>query len=310
MNETDVIIVNFPNDLYDEIVEQQIKYAIISLPFTIDRMNQIERYGVDVGNLNRIKNIFKGKIAEGLFSKFAELNKIDIDFEQCSTPFYQVDNRDFLYKDIEFDLKNNFIFHSGNEYDNYTNLPAMIPNRFQGDQWSSRLNNYTGGGVAYLFSFLRGATLNNGNRGDDFVDIKLTNKQAIYLSELYHYYNGQPQNRQPFSEEKFWARMATYGGLNFFELNDRPKLAICGIGNNDNWNVFKDVGPLTLNNYQNQPINNWYKKVGGRNSIMFLNGTIWGTITNRTSPIQNLIPFTNVFNELDTENLIHARFKE
>jgi len=310
VNETDVIIVDFPNDVYDEIVEKQIKYAIISLPFTIDRMYQIERYGIDVGNLNRIKNIFKGKIAENLFSKFTELNKINIDFESCSTPFYEVDKRDFLHKNIEYDLKNNFIFHNGNEYDNYTYLPAMIANRFQGDQWSSRLNRHKGDKVAHLFSFLRSATLTDDKRGDDFVEIKLSKKQLIYLNELYNYYGGMPQNKQPFSEEKFWSRMAMYGGLNFFKLNDRPKLIICGIANHENWNSFRDVGPLTLNNYQNHPVKNWYKKVGRKNRIKFLNGTIWGTITNRTCPVQNLIPFATIFNELDVKNLICARFKK
>lgn len=310
MNERDIIIVDFPSDLYGEIVNQQIKYAIISLPFTIDRMKQIERYGSRQGNLNRIKNIFKGKIAEGLFSKFAELNNINIDFDQCSTPFYQVDNRDFLYGNTEFDLKNNFIFHNGDEYDNYSYLPAMIPNRFGGDQWSSRLNNHIGNEVAYLFSFMKGAPLNNGQRGAEFVSLNLTQAQGDFLNDLYVRFGGQPQENQPFAEDWFWDEMEKLGNLNFFNLNDRPKLVICGIGNRNNWDSFSDIGPYSLLNSNTHPINNWCRKVGMKNNVVFLNGVIWSTITNRTSSIQNLIPFSEVFTNLNTQNLRHARFKE
>ena len=100
MKENEVIIINsIPGNTYFQIAVNAVKYAIISIPFTIDRMRLRNR------NL-QIFNIAKGKIAEGLFKFFCQANNIPADFEKCQTPFYQIDHRDFLLQDAEWDQKN------------------------------------------------------------------------------------------------------------------------------------------------------------------------------------------------------------
>lgn len=310
MTEHDILITDFPYDIYNEIVSKQIEYSIISIPFTIDRMNQMERYGIQQGIKNRIENIFKGKIAEALFESFAAYNNLSTDFLSCTTPYYQVDKRDFLYKNIEFDIKNNFIYHIDADYNLYTHLPAMIPNRSNRDQWASRLNSHLGQSVSYLFSFMKGADLVNGQRGVSFLEINISQSQSDFLYKLWQEYKGEPQQNEPFKTEWFWNEMEKRGDLNFFELKSRPNLVLCGIADHQNWDSFKDVGPYSLNNYMNEPIINWYRKVGQKNSIKFLNGEIWGTITNRTIPIIHLKPFADVFKDFDVDNLVYARFKQ
>lgn len=300
MTESEIIIVDIPDNYYDSLINDIIKYSIISLPFTIDRMKQIDKYGVVQGNKNRISNIFKGKLAESLFKFFCENNNLNVDFDTPETPFYEVDNRDFIYKGTEYDIKNNFIYHPGNIYSTYTNLPALIPNRYQGDQWGTRLNpHFKDYNVGYIFSFLKGADLINGNRGNEFYQLEISEEQGKFLHELYLEYEGLPQNKKPFSEEWFWNKMASKGELNFFSLRFRPKLVITGVANANNWNIFSDVGPNSQNNYKDKPIKNWYTKVGRRNSVKFLSGEIWGTITNKTAPVSLLPSVKSVFNELN-----------
>ena len=103
MTEKEVIIVDgIPSAQYHSLIEGCVKYAIISLPFTVDRMK--------IPNpQQRAFNIAKGKIAESLFQFFCKNNGINPDFESCSTPFWTVDNRDFILRSTEWDIKNNFI---------------------------------------------------------------------------------------------------------------------------------------------------------------------------------------------------------
>ena len=89
---------------YDALLNTCIRYALISKPFTIRR----------VGNQSldkAILNIFKGKLAEALFRYFCENNEIPADFDACSTPFWQVGNRDFILNGKEWDIKNNFVYN-------------------------------------------------------------------------------------------------------------------------------------------------------------------------------------------------------
>ena len=309
MHESEVLIVDIPDQYYDILVESIVRYSIISLPFTIDRMNQIGKYGIVKGNKKRISNIFKGKLAESLFKFFCEQNNLQVDFKTSATPFYQVDRRDFIYNGTEYDIKNNFIYHSGELYKAYTHLPALIPNRHQADQWSSRLKpHFKGFQVGYIFSFLKGADFINGDRGDPFYQLKLNKEQGDFLHQLYLQYRGKSQKDIPFSEEWFWNTMASKGDLNFFSLRFRPKLIITGVTQANNWHLFRDVGPYSQNNYQNDPIENWYAKVGRNNSVKFLRGEIWATITNKTAPVSILPSIKNVFNNLNGD-IKFGRFK-
>ena len=297
MTENEVIVVDsIPQATYDSLIRECVEYSIISLPFTVDRMSIPD-------DKRRALNIAKGKIAEHLFKYFCDANDIYPDFDICSTPFWTVDNRDFMLNGHEWDIKNNFYYApiSGLSY-NYTDLPALVPNRFSGDQWSKRNINMLSGsdGVSFLFTFLKGADLNSsGDRGNEFLEIVLNQSQLSYIHQLYSKYQGQPQSRQPFTEEEFWSEISNRGSMELFRLNARPALIITGYANNSNWDIFRDTGKYDRNNnWVSYYSPSWYRKVGMKGSLTFLNGTLWTTITNATVPVKELPSFLSLYPHL------------
>jgi len=316
MNENEVILVDqLSNNEYDSLVSNCIKYAIISKPFTIRR----------IGNQSleqAILNIFKGKIAEAIFQFFCNANNIFLDWDTCTTPFWQVDKRDFILNSNEWDIKNNFMYHSGNVLQNYRyiDLPCLIPNRFQtnngrsGDQWSTRneIKN-TGCGltsVSYIFSFLKASDLDaNGQRRNEFYTFNITQQQLAFIDGLEKRYDGLPKEQEPFTEEWFWQEMASRGSLNFIHLNFRPYLVITGYANNNSWTQFRDTGPFDRNNnWQTYLQPRWYTKTAN-GSCNFMNGTLWTTITNSTLPVSQLNSFLSLFPQLRTQ-INYGRIKQ
>lgn len=295
MIEKDIVIVDGIIDAdYDALIESCVKYAIISLPFTVDRMAIPDEK-------QRALNIAKGKIAESLFQYFCNKNQIFPDFNTCSTPFWTVDNRDFLLNGIEWDIKNNFIYCPNNLYHgNYIDLPALIPNRFNGDQWTKRDERLiaNSNGVNYLFTFLKNASLVNGQRTNEFLEIVLTQGQQNFIRNLYAQYKGLPQKSLPYTEDWFWSEMSKLGTHELFKLNFRPQLVITGYADSSLWQNFKDTGPYDRhNNWQTFRQPRWYTKTA-KGSCNFLNGTLWTTITNSTLPVENLKAFIDLFPNL------------
>ncbi len=304
MSENEIIVVDqIPPADYDSLLKSCIRYALISKPFTIRR----------VGNQSldqAILNIFKGKLAEALFRYFCEKNDIPADFDACSTPFWQVDNRDFILNGKEWDIKNNFIYHPGDVLTAYpyTHLPALIPNRKPGDQWDSRdeiKNPGLSHGTAYVFTFLKGASIKNGKRHNHFYDFRISAEQLQLIEKLEKRYNGKAPDAQPFTEEQFWNEMQKRGSLDFIELNYRPSLIITARADQSHWNLFKNTGPGdTNNNFQQYIKPYWYRK-SGRGSINFMNRTFWTTLTNATCPVSVLPSFLSLFPQL-RENIRFA----
>ena len=297
MIEGDVIIVDgIPDSEYDLLIEECVKYAIISLPFTVDRMSI-------TNEKKRALNIAKGKIAEALFEIFCRKNNINIDFDICTTPFWTVDNRDFVLNGNEWDIKNNFIYCQSEYFNgNYTDLPGLVPNRYNGDQWSKRNENLIAGtnGVCFLFTYLKNADLINGQRGNEFLEIDISPNQQSFIRELYKKYGGKPQQFEPFTSQWFWESMAQKGNSNYFRLNFRPHLIITGYANETHWSMFEDTGPFDRsNNFQIYTKPRWYLK-SQKGSCNFLNGTLWTTITNATTPISNLPSFSSLYPTLRT----------
>ena len=297
MNENEVIVVDrIPQSIYDTLVEKAVLYSIISLPFTTDRMNIPDES-------RRALNIAKGKIAEYLFQYFCENNNILVDFKPCSTPFWTVDNKDFIMNNSEWDIKNNYIYHASDTLTNYNyiDLPALIPNRNSGDQWSKKdtILSKCVTNSEVLFTFIKGADLNNNQRGKDFLEIILDSKQIKYLRILYAKYQGKPQNSAPFSKKIFWSVMKKLGGQLFHKIHYYPHLIITGYANNNYWYLFKNTGRFNReNNYQNHISPRWYTK-SYSGSCNFLNGTFWTTITNATVPISLLPSFLSLYPNLN-----------
>ncbi len=278
--------VNDENKIKD-IVDKSVKYAILSLPFTINRM-EIE----DVDR--RLLNIIKGKIAEYMFFDFCDEKGINIDKDSCSTPFYQVDKRDFLFGDYECDIKNNYIWKT--EGLEYIKLPALVPNRHDFDQWSKRNESYFGKKVMFLFTFIEQGELRNGMRNYTFLEIKLDDHQKELLRETCNTYQGKPQNEPPFDfdEDEFLEE--------FFKTNQtivakypKPiKLIITGYATKEEFDLFKDTnGKGTPTNYMNYPWQNWYEQTD--NGAKFLNGVIITKIKNATCPIYLLPSIKSLF---------------
>ena len=236
MKENEIIFVNsIPDDVYYQIVIEAIKYAIISIPFTIDRMR--------LGNKNlQILNIAKGKIAEGLFKFFCQKNNIPANFQICETPFYQIDKRDFFLDDAEWDQKNNFIYHRNNEMisQRYVDLPALITNRHnRKDQWQKSKVRYlkNSQAVKFLFTFMKAS--DKKTKKDNFFSNNLSEKRMKFLNKLYSNYRGLPQEKQPFEEEDFWGEIKyRKNGQRSFSLHCKPNLVITGYADKTKWDLF------------------------------------------------------------------------
>jgi len=273
MNENEIIVVkNIPHENYYKITLDAVKYAIISIPFTIDR----------IGLRNRNKQIFniaKGKLAEGLFKFFCKKNNIDANFDNCETPFYQIDKRDFLLGDSEWDQKNNFIYHSSDQLTShlYTDLPALIPNRpNRKDQWQKRTDHCfkSTKSVKFLFTFMKATDKNN--RRNNFFTINLSGKQLDFLEKLYNKYNGLPQNGKPFGINDFWEEMTYLKDDQIsFRLIDEPNLVITAYSDSNHWNLFFDT----------------------KNKI-FLDGILRTKIRNKTCYLKQLPSFLSLFPQL------------
>jgi hypothetical protein len=314
MQENEVIIVDgISPDAYETIVSYAVNYAIISLPFTVNRM------GIS-SETKRALNIAKGRIAEGLFRYFCMQNRIDVDFETCTTPYWTVDKRDFLFQGKEWDLKNNFFaIPKGESGCRYTDLPALVPNRFspdqyypnRADQWHKRLNKKFPGsdGVAYLFTFLKEAELEGGERKNPFLEIRLSEDQTKLIRELYDKFGGRIQEREPYPEDRFREAINKRGDGPHFILHERPHLIITAYATEEHWQLFRNTGPADHDyNYKDYLGNGWYTK-NTDGACSFLDQTLRTRITNATVPVSYLPSFLSLVSPI-TNGLILGRIME
>lgn len=232
-------------DEFELIANNAFKYAIISSPFTINRM------GLDELN-KRIANIIKGKIAENLLEEFFNNQKISVDFNSCQTPYYQIDRRDFLWRDFEWDLKNNFITYSELALDGQTigKLPCLIPNIKAGDQWDRRNKLYFDSlkGSAYLFSFMIGKLV-NGPLENELVKVNLSKDQTQWLSSLNEKFSGKSFKNEPLNQDDFWK---TWNEIDIpelhqsFEVGFNSPIYFTAIANAADWPSFKLKKPQSF----------------------------------------------------------------
>ena len=284
MSEDEIIVVDgIPHETYRSIIEQSLRYAILSLAFTINRM-------VLASLKSRLINIAKGKIAEELFLFFAHQNAIPLNAKPCRTPFYQADRRDFVLNTLEWDIKNNFLFyHQDLLPDFYTNLPALVPDKNSHDQWARRNKTEiaTSKGVAFLFTFMKlRDQRENSSRG--FFDLILNKEQLNLLIRAHSKYQGHVQTKAPFQETVFWKRWRELDGqeaLNF-TVNNFPALIITAYAMQQEFVQFKSLQP-------NQT---------------FVNDTLHTRIRNRSVLIKYLPSFASLFPHL-RQSLHFAHFR-
>ncbi len=282
MIESDVILVDgIPRESYNQIIKKGLEYAIISIPFTYDRMGIPDL-------VQKIINIAKGKVAEGLFKFFCNNNGITLDTRTCETPFYQADNRDFILNGIEYDIKNNFLYHVNTILTgtSYINLPALVPNRGTWDQWNKRTIKYFSHttGVGYIFTFLK--NLDIYSRNSNFLTLNLTSRQEQYVRELYAVYKGKHQDCAPLSEDDFWTKFRSFGGEINYTVSHYPILIITAYAHVNQWNLFTD---------------------SGEGVIKYCNGVLTTVINNKSCEVRNLPSFQSLIPALT--NINYGRFK-
>ena len=212
------------------IMRKSIRYAIMSIPFTIDRMN--------IRNLpRRIINIAKGKFAEGVFEAFVQENGIDdIDFHSTRTPYYRVDMGDFLLGGYQFDLKNNFLRCSGFSERDVVKFLALVPDRHKRDQWRRRFRvddpKKSHRGKAFLFTFMRHIHLKIENLGEIIPAIR----------DYWKRFRGRPQEREP---EEFRRRMDYLIRKHNLRAEYTPpkELLITAYANREYFHMFRYIPP-------------------------------------------------------------------
>lgn len=227
------------------IAYEAVRYALISSPFTINRMhiNDLDK---------RILNITKGKISEMLFAQFVDDHKLSFDFKSCSTPFYQGDKRDFLFNELEWDQKNNFLSRQSLylKEEELDELPALIPNKFTGDQWDRRtkLHFQHTKGAGFVFSFMFNK-LENGPLVTDFLTISLSKEWKTWLVSLGKSFQGKTQKKAPFTKDWFWEesekRVLPWDSQTV-QLNFASPIYITSYATQNDWSHFRPLSPSSF----------------------------------------------------------------
>lgn len=243
VNKNDIIIWNdFDVKDYDIAINKAVVYAILSVPYTYDRLG----LGYDNDGIReRIKNITKGKVAEYLFELYCKSKGIKISRKDNETPFWRYDKNDFIINDMIIDVKNNII-RNGNTFikDEVLNFPALVPC----DQVNGHIKPVN---FAYVFTFM----LDN-----DFFTIDLNDDTLQYISKLNNFCCGKQLDSKPsyFKDKESYFReiFRKFGGIKTQKIviiNNHPDLIIGGIefyNHKDFENKFDVVNSGTLFKYE------------------------------------------------------------
>ncbi len=272
---------------YLQVVSESIRYALLSFPFTVNRMRLVNIQ-------QRIGNIVKGKIAEGLLREYARQRGLPFDFEAGATPYFLPDRFDFSFGKYAFDLKNNFIYHQGDmlEPDAYMKLPALVPHRFEGDQWSKRdAVVQTGQGdeleKAFLFSYLKQADQRN---APPFLRLFFNVKGTAFLEGIANDHKGIMPETAPYDADAQIALLKSRHAVPDFKLFAMPALVITGMATKNDWKLFGDTDGISEHAYYHYT-GKWYE-VRDDGGLAFCSGQIHTRIRNATCPVGFLPPFS------------------
>lgn len=267
-------------DALKQALSKSLDYALLSFPFTVNRMNLRNPK-------SRISNILKGKLAEALLELYARENEIPMDFSAGETPFYTSDIFDFKLGDTAFDLKNNFV--NANEtlsLDTYLHLPALVPNRFDGDQWTKRTLSPKGATKrAFVFSFIaQGASYTT-----PLFKVKLEPEQVNFLVNILEKFDELEIAEAPFSQEWFYDEINRRGPKPAVELMRKLELVVCGMAGNGEFDRFLDTDGAEHFGYAMYQ-KRWYA-VRPKTGLSFMNGLVTTKIKNATCPMAALPSF-------------------
>ncbi len=285
-----IIIDALPKETYDKIIVEALDYALLSVAFTYDRMKK-----KDVKT--RISNIVKGKIAEGIFYAFCHTNHIPIETDNCSTPFYLPDHRDFLFLRGEWDLKNNFYYPEENKtnYAPEMHLPCLIPDNFIGDQWTKRNKHYFPDTtfVGFVFSFMPLKS------DESFFELNFSNAQLKFIDDISGHFRYAMSSAMPVNEKWFKDKMSSISESEVITCKYYPPLVITGCANLRYWNLFSNVGPQSDDQMYLNHIHPAYYQHSG-NVVKYMGGCLVTTIQNRMCPVSDLPSFLSINPSLKT----------
>lgn len=287
MLSSEAIIIPAPDyRTYFAMIKSVSKYAIISVSFTYDRLES-------ANIISRIKNIIKGKIAENLFYHFCQSKELSINTEECVTPFWMADHRDFLWLGGEWDIKNNFIYCSDSEFRSIdiSHFPALVPNKNTYDQWAKKNTLYfsTSKYTAYLFSFMR---LNP--TSSDFFKLSINEAQLNYISEFSKKIRYQPTTQLYQAEKDFFNTIYSLNPNPMIEVIYQPDLIITVCANPRYWAFFQNTSVIFNNTSFDVPSlqDPWY--VVKNEKLSFLGGKLTTKIQNMTCSLSLLPSFKQV----------------
>jgi len=246
MESNEIIKISLPKTLFDKAVNDSLDYALLSIPFTFNRMK--------INDLSkRIINIAKGKLSEIIFKEFCINNDIPIKVDLCETPFYMPDKKDFILGNEEWDLKNNFLYHDGPILmsSEYMQLPAFVPNRGKWDQWSKKnilLHPTECDESIFLFSFMKGWDLKDKKRDNPFLSFQITKDQSVFLESLQRKYQRKKFDQSPIKISWFWEQMKERSSDYIYHSNlaFRPALILMGYSSKKEWKQFDAISPNTF----------------------------------------------------------------
>jgi len=222
-------------DVLRDAKQSALEYALISKPFTYNRMRLPIRRCVE--------NIAKGKFAESLVVSILKRSGLAIDVDSCETPFWSRDRRDFVLGNYEWDVKSIFL-HRLPPNRRFDECPALIPNKSSKDQWSTRETRYVptaSAGPCYLFVFF----------GPMSVEIELDNRQEKYLTTLCARYGEVESRSKPFDENWFFGEFPNWRQVSM-AISNNPILAITGVAGSKEWDYFvhRPPGPVIVDGVQ------------------------------------------------------------
>lgn len=230
-----VVFDDIPADVIARAKSQALEYALISKPFTFNRMQKPMK--------ECLVNIAKGKFVEYLFVSLCRERGLLVDTDSCETPFYQRDHRDFLLMDREWDIKSIFL-HSIPPNNAFNDCPALIPNRFRSDQWGTRDYRYVPSVSkmpAYVFVFL----------SDFDLRIELDVNQVTFIQGLCRDHKEKVVGQEPFKREWFVERFPRFVDLKL-EIDSKPIMAVTGMASSNQWKLFSDQpkGPIFVGKHK------------------------------------------------------------
>jgi len=221
---------SFSSDEYLPALKRARRYALISLPWTINRMAYTrDRPGLE----RRLRNIILGKLPEYLITKVLQDYSVRFDLQAGETNFWKQDNFDILLyingHVEEWDLKCLTTYFKEIEPSEWLELPALIPDRHTHDQWSLRNRTVRASTLQkrFLFVFLDHPGLH----------IQLTPEQVT----TYHKIIAHP--KQYLRQDDFILR--TLGDVPLQLDSKYLRLVISAVAGPDEWGLFQSVPART-----------------------------------------------------------------